>query len=120
MDWQELANRCENADGPSRSLDAAIAKAIGAEHGVKEEVFYETRSIHYIDECAAFYTASIDAALTLVPAQCQFQLDTLAAKGAWVRIHSLEASEIWDSEAKTLPLAICAAALRASQQQGGE
>jgi len=49
----ELAERCEKAIWPDRELDAAIGYAVAPEKA----------SIHY----RPVYTASIDAAMTLVP-----------------------------------------------------
>lgn len=50
-----LIARLESADGPSRELDAEIAKAVGA------------FSMNGAINISPRYTASIDAALTLVP-----------------------------------------------------
>lgn len=64
---QDLIEKLEKATGPDRKLDGAIAKAVGAEHGYREFVHLESRSYSIHDEIARHYTASIDAALTLVP-----------------------------------------------------
>ena len=67
-DLNTLAGRVEAATGPDRELDAAIANAVGAEHGQKSGWSNgENGDYFVIDECAPRYTASIDAALTLVP-----------------------------------------------------
>lgn len=60
-----LISRLRDATGPSRELDAEIAKLVGAPHGPWEHVTVETRSISYVDEQAPAYTASLDAAMTL-------------------------------------------------------
>ena len=62
-----LPHRIEAAEGPDRALDAEIARLVGAPHGPKEIVHYESRTVTYIDECAMPYSSSVDAALTLVP-----------------------------------------------------
>lgn len=63
----DLARRVMDLQGPSREVDAEIAKAFGLAHGRKEIVHYESRSYTTIDEQALHYTASLDAAMTLVP-----------------------------------------------------
>ena len=52
----QLAERCENATGPDRELDCDIhAKLVGAPHR------------HQIPSTWPLYTASLDAAMQLVP-----------------------------------------------------
>ena len=118
----DLAVRCEQATGPDRELDAEIAKAVGAKHGPFEKVSMETRSVTYYDEIATAYSASIDAALTLVPEGCQYQLDShYHVARVW---HYWEpycadddGSEHFDAEANTEALALCAAAIRAKAKE---
>jgi hypothetical protein len=103
--FEELAERCEQATGPDRELDAAILAAVNDGHG---HVTFETPR----------YTASLDAAMTLVPEGAQVLLSSInpekeAVDGRW---HSIagdpEATE--DTSSGVTPaLALCAAALRA-------
>lgn len=72
----DLIERLSAATGPDRRLDAEIAAVVGAEHGSREYVRIGTRSIEYHDEICPFYTASIDAALTLVPKDTVWHLMT--------------------------------------------
>ena len=64
----DLAARCEQATGADRELDAAIAKAVGADHGQKTGWCNGDNGDYFvIDECSLHYTASLDAAMTLLP-----------------------------------------------------
>lgn len=109
---RDLIERIEAAEGPSRELDAEIAKAVGAEHGSREKVSMESRSIYYIDECAPAYTASLDAAMTLVPEG--FDWAVFRTNGG-LTVHAWCGSRE-DVFAATPALALCAAALRAKEQ----
>jgi len=62
----EIIERLEKLAGPSREMDAAIAKAFGEPHGYREDVHLESRSYTVIEEQAKRYTASLDAAIALV------------------------------------------------------
>jgi hypothetical protein len=105
MDKDELvrlAERVEAATGDSFDLNHAIARALG----IASEPF----------------TASLDAAMTLVPEGCKWGFD-----GHWniARIYSYEYQTnrgqypIYEAEAATPALALCAAALRARSPEGG-
>lgn len=69
MDLLELAERCEKASGPDRELDAAIAAVSG--YRVVDEghplgrCCYDRNGISIV---LPRYSASLDAAMTLVPA----------------------------------------------------
>lgn len=100
MSLIELAERVEKASGPAFVLDRAISDAMG--HG---------------DQLVRPYSASLDAAMALVPEGLAFELTTTGFKpGATVC-----GSSIFDTHegayAATPTLALCAAALRARAQQ---
>jgi hypothetical protein len=112
----QLAERCEAATGPDRELDWAIYKAIGS----PPEPILGGSSISGQQWYAKAFTASIDAALTLVP------------EGWWIatlgqNLHGeLTHCTLYNDfpvpladckRAATPALAICAAALRARSAQ---
>lgn len=81
-----LAERCEAATGPDRTLDGKIAEALGwsrpEKDGICGPTFVRRREYEWIDtegRARGFapppYTGSLDAALTLTPEG--FLLDTL-------------------------------------------
>lgn len=112
----KLAARCEAASGPDRELDREIAISVGhpwdyvADWGLRGH-----------ERPTAFpYTASIDAAMTLVPEEC-WEVGvraTLGGKGfAYISAPRAEknAGHIhYGANAATPALALCAAALRAT------
>jgi hypothetical protein len=97
----ELAERCENATGPDRRLDNDIRLATN-------------NGCAFGDDPP--YTASLDAAMTLVPEGCQATI---------VRRKDGHGAAYFDREwlagscdsAATPALALCAAALRARSAQ---
>ena len=90
-----LAERVERADGPDRELDAEIALAAGWEKSTDEEWVeywhlpdkgqiphiiwqpYRARDIGAFRTALPYFTASIDAAITLVPGGKEWTLDCL-------------------------------------------
>jgi hypothetical protein len=108
-DLLKLAERCEQASGPDLDLSHDIARALVGHSGYKYQP----------------YTASLDAAMTLVPegwqgdrlswwAGCEAScvlIETHLVGDEWVR----EAGWLGrvEGEAATPALALCAAALRA-------
>jgi hypothetical protein len=111
-----LAERCEKATGPDRELDRAIFDAVtGGVFGPDNARFWHSTSAS--SRAANPFTASLDAAMTLVP----------AVWGPW----DLNKGQRWhfslkrqggkypivDGHADTWPLALCAAALRARAAQ---
>ena len=110
MQNDELIARLEAATGPCRELDAAIAEAIG--HTVKYDKDHPRDTTPYYQPVPDYswqpvptYSASIDAALTLVPSTMNATIDTrkpaaATLGGEWVY-------------APTPALAICIAALKA-------
>ena len=134
-DLRELAERCEAATGPDRELDLRIEAAINPEYaGLDEEhARFLTRYGGHPS-----YTASLDAAMTLVPYDldqqiCKGPMFALAANAACPWGVSLigPARDVdgefgpeidydsFDANAATAPLAICAAALRAREEDRG-
>ena len=117
-----LADRIEGLAGPDREVDAEIAKAVGTLHGPEEIVDFESRSVVYIDEQARPYTASIDAAMTLLPDNCGYALRksiglsplvSLQLDGdGWQIDRTVDGWTDWHRGA-TPALALCAAAIRA-------
>lgn len=92
-----LANRVEASEGPSRELDREIARLI---HGDGWNHHSDTR-----------YTASLDAAMTLIPADHEWSVEWGGNSIAIVR-HLIEGPE-HRGYAEAPALALCAAALRA-------
>jgi hypothetical protein len=99
MTLLELAERCEKATGPDVDLDLDISEATG---GWKALATWKGVS----------YTASLDAAMTLVPDGQNFNLFWRAEEGAGFA--GVDGSS---TKAATPALALCAAALRARAAQ---
>jgi hypothetical protein len=142
----ELAERCEKAEGPDRELDCLIWCAVNGIApkwtGVRGELLDADREgiIGWVDPgkhsrnfstnrsttgpgSIPSYTASLDAAMMLVPKGWHDSIYGLGVMAADLCCVHLEPPE-YDgpgerSEAATRPLALCAAALkaRATQEQ---
>jgi len=124
-----LAERCEQAAGPDRELDVAIALACGIVTSREGDCFYGHKyySVMVLDydyddtEYRApelpSYTASLDAAITLVPEGWGWAVSTTLAGLPCAYGHppgnGLAVSWIDDTPAATPALAMCAFALRA-------
>ena len=137
-----LIPRLERATGPDRELDGDIALANGWRHEEAEygkgisgqplikhtwtspsgEEFWEKTTIfdraNKYPEELPHYTASLDAALTLVPEGCQW---TIEADTAWLRWP--EGDKIREAQGafnrsggKKTALALCIAALKAREE----
>lgn len=110
-DLNELAARCESATGPDRELDAAILQsAYVLRRGQRGDL-------------GPHYTASIDAAMTLVHADMRDEIEiTTLYRVARVTInmnHGADGYPFYGENAcNSIPLAICAAALKARAHQG--
>ena len=127
----ELAERCEKATGPNRSLDVEICVATcTVDSSVNPQyvqnmrpdddddgwVLYEYEDENYTD-CAASFTESIDAAMKLVPEGLDWRVDTMTGlpgaivclPNAWLS-HKTAPRMV---HGKTPALALAAAALRA-------
>jgi hypothetical protein len=103
----ELVERCEKATGPDLTLDAAIEKVVGAEH--------YTTALLSVTLC---YTASLDAAMTLVPEGWSIVVGTYGEQRMpFARLFPpdyanspLEHQE--SNDCANMAIALCAAALR--------
>lgn len=105
MSLSELAERCEQAAGPDRELDEAIAAAVHL-----KQLTYS--SPEWIKDPE--FTTSLDGALTLVPEGCGLIYKRHGIKNVWrVQILSGGGETFVDGDAATPALALCAAALRA-------
>ena len=109
----ELAEQCEAATGPDRLTDQAIGWVCGTQRWRGSQPDYD----------GPHYTASLDAAMSLVPSNCVWSAGDWKANG-----HCASAS-VWPPEkdrpegfhgiaqASTPALALVAAALRALSTQ---
>jgi len=106
-----LAERCEHTAGPDRELDSAIAAGLGWPDGRYSPPILPFERVRL----PRHYTASLDAALTLVPEGCGYQIISGFDEGglthASVYVPEIDNGERGDSA--TAALALCAAALRA-------
>jgi hypothetical protein len=100
----DLAERCEKSEGPSRELDRDIAQAVEGEVYPAWSIFNSSP-----------YTASVDAALTLVPEGWHPSVIMRQAMDAC--IIGLDHREISRTDhaafVKHLPRYVCSRALRA-------
>lgn len=130
-----LAERCWKAEGPDRELDRAIAPIIGirvVDEGHPLGRCYYDENGHGVP--LPLFTASIDAAMTLVPdayrltslAEYGQGLGRLVGKWGCVLVpRNLEGLDTFekqfatmaDAKAATPALALCAAALKARAQK---
>jgi len=132
-DLMELASRVEAGEGPDRDLDALIAPLQGLR--VVDEGHPLGRCCYDVSRCVVrlpAYTASLDAAMSLVPAGHTVQLsdwdhEVLREKGPWQAIvlplgarGAMQQFTFTNrcDHAATAPLALTAAALRARAHQG--
>ena len=114
-----LADRCEQAAGPDRELDQDITKLLvpnNARHIYRSRrgwsffVSDSGKGIEWLENQP--YTASLDAAVTLVPEGCGYDFGKNLLGYAWGGITMPDHNEV-ETSAATLALALCAAALRA-------
>jgi hypothetical protein len=96
-----LAERCEQAAGPDRELDFAIAAGAG---------WPDSPNLH---QHARRYTESLDAAVTLVPDGWDFCISKGWAEEAIVSLAPAGMATEVVASATTPAPALCAAALRA-------
>jgi hypothetical protein len=125
-----LAEKVEGLDGPDRELDFDICKAVRSYPSDWRTRLRGASLEYYLawSDCALRYTASIDAALTLVPPGAHWGMGHDAngplAGWAWVRAKVADGWQEFHSPprmgferagpfAATPALALCAAALRA-------
>ena len=103
VDLNELAARVEALSGPCREIDAMIWRAT-----VRD-------AIHWGDDAAMRFTASLDAAMSLVPDDAMWRLghDGEGADPSQFLAVIVGMTERWWALAATPALALTAAALRA-------
>ena len=129
-----LAERCEQASGPDRELDFAIFRLLNPKYaGPEWQEFggglrhrYDSSDIRFLPHMTpANWTASLDAALTLVPDGWKWTLhsaDTAGPPCAYcVPNMGRLPWPMWvnDVSAATPALALCAATLRARAEEAG-
>ncbi len=107
----ELADRVEALSGPDREVDCLIADA----------VLGPVRKPYVRGHCEK-YTASLDAAMSLVPDGCTWGLTTSQRQGTLAEVYREDANGLTygrqPSGRAALPApALCAAALRARASQ---
>lgn len=118
----ELAERCEAATGPDRGLDALIARSLGiGPVGLTTITFPRDPATERYER----YTASLDAAMALRPdghtlanmseEDTHDPLRKCAAE--YRRCFKTSYDKAFPVRAATLPLALCAAALKARAAQ---
>jgi hypothetical protein len=133
-----LAERCETATGPDRELDVAIG--LTGKFYVAEPRYPSAEPmIGYVDEdgvrvepgngeqdrLVPCYTASIEAALTLIPSPAEYpgSKTFLIDCATQTSVYSQPVAYVWNDKGKhmgkghTPALALCAAALRARAAQ---
>ena len=114
---EQLAQRVEALTGPCRETDAMIAEALGLPNG--PDTFYMTDG-RGNPEISPRFTASLDAAMTLVPEGWSWDISTRPdSSGGVVYLHSPDRTKWRDRGgfAATPELALCAAALRARKDR---
>ena len=112
-----LAERCEQAAGPDRELDCHIHALIEGRN-IRPERWIETVRLH--DHAVPRYTASLDAAVTLVPEGYYWQAangkrrhsEPQACADLFVAHGPNRGDMSFTADAATAALALCAAALR--------
>jgi hypothetical protein len=126
-----LAERIEKATGPDRWLESEIWRVVNGWPEEDGERFEDRTTApapwwrrdpndRVAFECAPEFTASIDAALTLVPQGWRFSVDNLNRAGP-LAICEPDRGAYVRAEATTPALALCAAALRAlASAPGGQ
>lgn len=132
MTIDELITKLEKADGPSRELDAEIARAVGydvrTDRAMPGRFFFEPVKGESWKDVPP-YVSSIDAALTLAPenddreyrvviwtgyrpaARVLYRVPDATAEGGYAH----GALNDWEVRGATPALAVCIASLRARQ-----
>jgi hypothetical protein len=119
-----LADRCEQATGPDRELDRLIVLSLGADIERIPGSAADGSQDGFVDRKGVLpkgfaYTASLDSAMTLVPEGAGFKLASVSFE-KWAQV--VREDKLPDgtaiisggssAKAATLPLAMCAAALK--------
>ena len=133
IDHEQLAARIEALDGPSREVDAEIyawvrmslygsPEAYPAPSGKGRVVCWYKSGTHGTT-IAPRYTASLDAAMSLVPEGASWEMRWFSGdKKSWITFFppgDAEDDYFHIYNARTPALALCAAALRARRQNDG-
>jgi hypothetical protein len=118
-----LAERAEKAEGPDREFDRLIAFVVGHKHGrIGEWANSHNGDYVVIEECAAAYTASIDAALTLKAPHTLWATGSMEegpfARLCWPQPDGSYLGGYFEAKAATPALALVAACLRARAEGG--
>ena len=122
-----LAARCEAAEGPSRELDEAIVQGVYPELDIRRDGpdgLWRAHGSTMGRACllrVEDYTASLDAALTLVPKGWRWSLDytqrapyqDCGCAALFAPGDGIKPPDVPETYARTPALALCAAALRA-------
>ena len=125
----ELADRVEALEGPCREADAVIWDALGLVHEshcrswCRMDGRTDVTRAMFLAAWSPEYTASLDAAMTLVPEGLNWQVGTQGNKGeaAWSLVEALTYNpDTFNGisiyvDAATPAIALCAAALRARE-----
>jgi hypothetical protein len=122
---EELAVRCEQATGPDRELDVAIHTTVTSFEPRRAGVGWPKGALIVPAfpgwQVLPAYTASLGAAMTLVPEGWRPVIDTASEEGAalvdiWAWVTVSPKPKRRHAKAATPALALCAAALRARVQ----
>lgn len=116
---KHLIEKLAQADGPSRELDAEISRALAG--GPADHWYQDHRGVYVTDNSAPCYTASIDAAMTLVPEGTEFIIERYGSIGV---LSENKRASAWvfgapRAFAATPALALCIAALSAQDASNG-
>ena len=139
VDLMELAERVEALSGPNHEIDSLIGAAVGLKYRILRDGSGRGKGMEWLEDGhgvetwaphAPRYTASLDAAMTLVPEGCgwltgwgQTRPDepmggARITRNARFVGYRENYDEIAVGEAATPALALCAAALRARASNG--
>lgn len=117
---KDLIERLERATGPDSELDEAIALVLGWTHQKMRgdaKPYWRKPGVteYYMRSIVPAYTASLDAALTLVPEGWMW--DVSSSGCAWIMRNddSICDSQIVIGGVKSPAIALCIAALRARE-----
>jgi hypothetical protein len=103
----DLAAKVEALTGPCRETNTEIALAIGWKRYAGDNWIGPRAEI-----CVPDYTASLDAAMTLVPTQMEWEAGTAKLMDiCWARVIAIHDS--WKGKAATPAIALTAASLKA-------
>ena len=116
---QTIIDKLERADGPCREMDKEIAVSSGEYVTSRHHpgMLAHKDSPNQFGYFFPAYTASIDAAMTMVPEGWTVTMGWTPEMVSWAHLESTH--EIWPGNASTPALALCIASLRA-RSQGGE